>query len=353
MNRRSFVKSSVSVAALSAFPAGLAAMAAPQGAKARIKIGFLGMAHSHAMGKLKVVKESAEFDLIGIAEESTSEISNLKFEISRDVKVLPRDELFNTCSVVAVESAVRDHARHAKLALEAGKHVHLEKPPADNLKEFQELVSLARQKKLLLQTGYMWRYHPGFIAAIQAAKEGWLGDVYLVRATMNSHVAADRRPEWALFKGGAMFELGSHLVDAVVRLLGRPKSVTPFLKKHGNFEDSLADNTAAVLEFAKATAIITSSTLQPNAGEHRFFEILGTNGTALLKPIEPPTLQIDLAKAAGPYAAKNQTVSLPPYRRYVGDFAELAQAVRGERSLSVSLEEELLVQETLMRACQM
>lgn len=341
MNRRLFLASSIGLAG---------ALRAATDAKPKIKIGFLGVAHSHAAGKLKVVQESSDFELVGISEESDKLREQYR---SMGIKLLSQDELFNACSVVAVESAVRDHASHAKIALSAGKHVHVEKPPAATLKEFQEIISLAEKKRLLLQTGYMWRYNPGVAAAIHAAKSGWLGEIYLVRATMNSHIAADRRPEWAEFKGGAMFELGSHLIDAVVRLLGRPESVTPFLKKHGAFDDNLADNTAAVLEYPRATAIITSATLQPNSSEHRFFEILGTNGTALLKPIEPPTLLIDLLKPAGPYAAKTQTLTFPPYRRYVDDFAELVQAVRGEKPLSVSLKQELLVHETLVRACHM
>jgi predicted dehydrogenase len=350
MDRRSFVKSGINIAALSLFPGTLGAVAAERPVKPKIKIGFLGVSHSHARGKLKVVQELSDFELIGISEESQKAHEPYG---TMDVKFLSPDQLFDACAVVAVESAVRDHAQHAKLALQAGKHVHLEKPPADNLKEFQELVSLAQTKRLLLQTGYMWRYHPGFMTAMEAAKQGWLGKVYLVRATMNSDVAADRRSEWAEFKGGAMFELGSHLIDAAVRLLGRPKNVTPLLKNHGEFNDELADNTVAVLEFSDATAIITSSTLQPNAGEHRFFEILGTNGTVLLQPIEPGVLRIDLAKPAGPYVAGNQTVPLRPYRRYETDFTELAKAVRGEQPLSVSLPEELLVHETLMRVCAM
>ena len=150
-----------------------------------------------------------------------------------------------------------------------------------------------------------------------------------------------------------MFELGCHLIDPIVRLLGRPKGMVPLLKKHGDFPDNLADNNVVAFEFKKALAIVTSATLQPNAGTHRLFEILGTNGTATLKPIEPPTFQIDLAKAAGPYTSGKQTVPMPDYRRYVGDFAELAAAVRGQRPLSVSLDEELLVQETVVRACEM
>ena len=350
MNRRSFLKSTVALAAAAPFAGPVSTADAAPALNARIKIGFLGVAHSHAMEKVKVIRESPVYELAGICEDS-EKIRELYGNMG--VKFLSEEALFKDCAVVAVESAVRDHARHAKRALEAGKHVHVEKPPADSLAAFQELVSLAREQKRLLQVGYMWRYNPGFVTALEIARKGWLGDVYLVRGTIGTTLAADRRPEWAEFKGGTMFELGCHFIDPMVRLLGRPDSVTSFLRKDGKFTDNLADNTIAVFGFRNATGIATSATLGPNAGPNRFFEILGTNGTALLKPLEPPTLQVDLAKAAGSYAAGNQIVKFPPYRRYVGDFAELAEAVRGERPLSASLEEELAVQETLIRACEM
>jgi predicted dehydrogenase len=51
------------------------------------------------------------------------------------VTLLSRDEILSEKSiqVVAVESTVKDHSAHARLVLQAGKHVHVEKPPADDL----------------------------------------------------------------------------------------------------------------------------------------------------------------------------------------------------------------------------
>jgi hypothetical protein len=69
----------------------------------------------------------------------------------------------------------------------------------------------------------------------------------------------------------------------------------------------------------------------------------------VVRPIEPPSLHIDLNSASGPYKAGPQTLSYS-YTRYVGDFVELAAAVRGERKLPVTAEEDVLVQETLLRA---
>jgi predicted dehydrogenase len=309
---------------------GLAATAAGD----RIRIGFLGSSHSHAAEKIRVVRESPRWELVSIAED---------------------DRLLADASirVIAVESGVKHHARHARLALEAGKHVHLEKPPSDNMRELRDIVALARRKNLLVQMGYMWRYHPGFHALLEAARQGWLGEIYLVRGTMNDLVEPERRPNWNLFRGGQMFEQGGHLIDPLVRLMGRPTRITPFLGSHGSFTDKMADNTAAVFEYPRALGVITASVLQPNANPHRSFEVFGSAGTAVLRPIEPGTLVIDLVKAAGPYAAGRQSVKLAPFRRYVGEFDELAEAVRAGRPLAITPEEDLKVHEALLRASQM
>jgi predicted dehydrogenase len=105
----------------------------------------------------------------------------------------------------------------------------------------------------------------------------------------------------------------------------------------------------AVLEYDHAMAVLINTALQPGGAPPRSFEVQGANGVAALQPIEPPTLTLDLAKAAGPYQKGAQKVPLPPYQRYEADLAELAAAVRGERALAVSLDEELLVAETVLR----
>ncbi len=303
-------------------------------ARAPIGIGFIGTSHSHGKAKVETVRANADYKLIGTTDE------------------MPREALLRHADiqVIAVESQNKDHGRDGIAVLEAGKHLHLEKIPADNKRDFARIVELARRKQRLVQVGYMWRYHPGINLALEAARSGWLGDVYLIRAAIGNQLEAARRPEWAEFKGGVMFELGCHVIDPIVRLLGKPTKVTPVLNKHGKFSDSLNDNTAAVLEFGNAMAIVNASNLQPNSGRYRAFEVHGTNGAVIVNPIEPPGVVVDLAKAAGPYKAGKQTMPMPPYKRYVDDFIELAAALRGEAKLRVTLEEDLLVQDVVLAA---
>jgi len=346
MNRRQFLTATAAAVATLATPRPLRAAES----RRRLKAGFLGGAHSHAPEKWRLVRASPDYELVGMAEDSPA--VRAQFE-RQGARFLTPEALITASDVVFVESAVADHARHARQVLAAGKHTHVEKPPADNLADVEEMVRRARQHHVLMQVGYMWRYHPGFAAIFEAVQRGWLGEVYLVRGMIGNQLAADRRPEWAQFRGGGLFELGSHLIDALIRLLGEPVSVTPFLRQHGDFSDNLKDHNVAVFDFPRATGVIHNSTLQTNASRQRAFEVFGTQGSAMLRPIEPPALEIELARAAGPYSAGAQTVPMPKYDRYVGDLVELAAAIRGERALSVTLDEELRVQRWLLKACGM
>ena len=343
MQRRDFISAAVSATAVLSAPNALRAAAAP----ARIPIGFLGATYSHGPAKIELAMKSPDWEFVGVCDPTPA---GRQICAKLGARLIVQDELFARARVVAVESEIRDHAAHALLALRAGKHVHLEKPCAATLANARAVFGLAREKNLLVQGGFMWRYHPGFRAIFEAVRAGWLGDIYLVRGFVANTLNAERRKEWAEFAGGSMFELGSHLIDAATRLLGPPKSVTPFLGRHGKFDDTLRDNNLAVLDYARARAVVFNTALQAGGTPQRSFEVLGTQGTATLMPIEGGKLTFDLGVAAGPYKKGPQEIPLPAYRRYVDDFIELAAAVRGEKRLSVSLEEELLVAETVLRA---
>jgi len=317
--------------------------------KPPVSIGFLGISHSHAEGKLAVVQASPAWRIAAVAE---TDPKLQEFAKSKGIPVVSRQELLHHPDVqaIAVESAVRDHAPDGLAVIEAGKHLHLEKAPADTMAGFQKIVDLARKKNLLVQVGYMWRYHPGIMKAIEAGRNGWLGDIYLVRATIGNQLAVKRRPEWGEFAGGNMFELGGHVIDPVVRLMGKPREIRPFLRRDGKFDDKLMDNTLAVFQWDKAMGIVHGSNLQPDSSRYRAFEVHGTNGCAIVQPIDTPVLTVDLERPAGPYEKGIQKLPLPKYERYVDDMAEFAAALRGETRLRTTYDEDLMVHEALLRA---
>ncbi len=339
MNRRSFV-----VGAAAAF-----AQAQPQAQPgSRVRIAFLGASHPHASAKVAITAKSADWDLVGVWEPDSAVMARYA---RNGVKSLAKSQILDDSSipVVVVDSDIPEHASLGLEALKVGKHIHLEKQPATNLEGLRQVLDLAARKQLVVQIGYMWRHNPAINAALEAARAGWLGQIFFVRGTMDTEIDEASRRLYKRFKGGQMFDLGGHMIDPMVRLMGRPERVTPFLRHDGPPDDGLQDNTLAVFEWQRAMGSYETASMHPRHSRYRALEFTGTLGTAVVRPVEPPSLIMDLSSDNGPYKAGPQTLSYQ-YTRYVADFQELAAVVRGERKLGINHDTELLVQETLLRA---
>lgn len=349
MTRRQFLHAASAAGTLAPLLPAAAATAPRRIVSGRpIRVGLLGAAHSHARAKWSILQRSAAFECVGVSEADPAVRESWA---APGTRFLDPATLLRTSDAVVVESDVADHARHAFLVLKAGRHLHVEKPPSHRRGDIERMTALARTRGIVLQTGYMWRHHPGLAFIFEAVRAGWLGQVHLVRATIGNALDEARRPEWGRFAGGGLFELGSHQIDAVVRLLGVPTRVTSFLRHDGGWDDRLQDNNLAVLEYPRALAMVCSSNLDPNSGAHREFHVEGDLGSATLRPMEPPVLALELARPAGPWPAGRSTVPLPRYDRYEADLEEFSACIRGEREPGVSLEDEVRVQNTLLRAC--
>jgi predicted dehydrogenase len=330
------------------------AMAGPAAGR-RIRTGLLVTHHGHLDGKLQVMLRSPDYEVVSACEPDEAIRRRRQSQAGfRDLKWVSEEELLADKSIelILVETlAPADAVPYGKKAIAAGKHLHLEKPPGNRMAPFRELVEEARRRRLLLQTGYMWRFHEGIRACIEAARQGWLGHVYMLRGTINTDLTPQAREPLTLYRGGMMFELGCHLIDRVVDLWGRPKAIRSFLRHDTPSNDTLADNTLAVLEYDKAMALVISSTGMPGHTEHRSFELIGTEGTMMVQPVEPGnTLRACFRKACGPYKAGWQEVKFPDQPRYAGDMKELARALKSGQPLQYSYDFELLVHETMLRA---
>ena len=137
----------------------------------KIKIGQIGLGHPHAHGKLDAIRKlSSTYELVGVVEPNHS----LRKSI-RDVRFITEEKLLgsNDLQAVAVETAVEDLAKTATRVIEAGCHLHLDKPAGPNLSDFQKLHQSAASRKLTIQMGYMLRYNPAFSFSLkQSTKVG-------------------------------------------------------------------------------------------------------------------------------------------------------------------------------------
>lgn len=323
------------------------------GARARIKVGQIGTSHAHA-SKLEVFRDSAEYEVVGIVEPSLERRSQVgKERAYADLPWLSRDQLLSTpgLELVLVETAVRDLLDHAEACIDAGKHVHLDKPAGESLSQFTRILQSAARQKLLVQLGYMYRYNPGIVMLRELVREGWFGEIFEVHAVMSKVVDPTARAGLSSYRGGIFFELGCHITDLVVAVLGPPDRVTPFPRQAVRGQDSLFDNMLAVFEYQNATATLKSSAVEVDGGARRHIIVCGTQGSFQVQPLDNPRVELVLDRPRGKFPAGRQAVELPRYTRYVDDAADMARVIRGEKSPLFSHDHELAVQKAVLQAC--
>jgi predicted dehydrogenase len=325
---------------------------ASSAAGGRIKVGQIGVGHAHAT-KLEVYRRSEDYEVVGIVEPDKALRERATGAAAyRDLSWMSEEQLLNLpgLQLVLVETRVRDSLETAGRCIAAGKHVHLDKPAGASLPEYRALLGAAEKQKLLVQMGYMFRYNPAVVLMRKFLGEGWLGDVFEVHTVMSKVVPDAQRRELAEFKGGIMFELGCHVIDLAVGVLGKPQRVRAIPRKSGLQDDRLVDNMLAVLEYPQATATVKSSALEVNGGARRHFVVCGARGTFHIQPLDAPNVVYTLDRDQGEYKQGTHEIKFGNYERYVGDAADMARILRGEKECDFPYSHDLAVQETVLLA---
>jgi scyllo-inositol 2-dehydrogenase (NADP+) len=120
------------------------------------------------------------------------------------------------------------HYIMAKQALEAGKHILVEKPFTRTSEEAKELISLAKAKNLIAYPFQNRRWDSDFLTVQHLIGQGLLGKINYYEANWDryrNYVVADTWKESGDEGTGMLFDLGSHLIDQILVLFGMPQSV--------------------------------------------------------------------------------------------------------------------------------
>lgn len=127
--------------------------------------------------------------------------------------------------VVYVATPHNVHHSCAIMALEAGKHVLIEKPMALNTSQVDDIAEVARRNGLFCMEAMWTLFLPKFDVIDQVLGSGALGDVHTVIADYGEHFAADHRIMRADLAGGPLLDLGTYLVMLATHVLGVPDRV--------------------------------------------------------------------------------------------------------------------------------
>lgn len=191
--------------------------------------------------------------------------------------------------VIAAPNAT--HATLARAALQAGKHVVVDKPFTLELSEARELAALAASSGQLLSVFHNRRWDSDYLGVKRAIEEGLIGEVM----HFESHFDRFRpqvRARWReqdLPGSGIWYDLGPHLVDQALQLFGTPERVIASLatqREHGEANDWAH----VLLEYGERRAILHAGMLVAGGGAR--FTVHGVHGSLVKRNADRQETQL-------------------------------------------------------------
>ena len=210
-------------------------MAAKQFGVGVVGYGFMGKMHTYAYKSLPVYYDPppADIRLVGVCTsrqetaQKAVEHGGFEFGTTDYRELIERDDIhiINCC-------APNDLHKDVLLrALAAGKHIYCDKPLTMNVAEAQEVMDAVGETGVVHQMAFQYRFMPAMIRARQLIDEGILGEPMSFRVAYlhSGYIDPNRPMSWRLDKkrggGGALFDMGSHVLDLVRFLLGDCREV--------------------------------------------------------------------------------------------------------------------------------
>lgn len=225
-----------------------------------------------------LLKVNPGFEVVAVFERS----KKLSHELFPDAQIVRSyaDILGdNEIELVVVNTPDALHFEMAKAALEAGKHVVVEKPATLFSAETEELIRLAASRKRVFTVFQNRRWDADFRtvqAVVQEAKYGRLIEFESHFDRYRTYIAPDTWKESGDEYTGVLYNLGSHMVDQAVVLFGKPQAVTAHLKTVRN-KGVVSDYYDIRLEYNGFSALLKCSYLVKVPGPR--YTIHGEYGT--------------------------------------------------------------------------
>ena len=197
-----------------------------------IKTGLVGFGLGGRSFHAPFITTNQNYALVSVVERKTSN-SIEKYpwiKIARSVEEMVKDE---SIDLIVITTPNETHFPFGKLALEAGKHVVLDKPMTVTGKEAKTLIDLSKQKGKILSVYQSRRYASDALTIKALLARNVLGDIHEFEAQYNRY-RPEMKNSWketAVPGSGILYDLGPHLIDQSLDLFGFPKAITADIRK--------------------------------------------------------------------------------------------------------------------------
>ncbi|MER2493157.1 oxidoreductase [Catenovulum sediminis] len=192
-----------------------------------IKTAIVGYGFSAKTFHLPFITTLPELSLCAISSSQqqlvTTEQPQAKYFASAEAMLEQSD-----AELVIITAPNNVHFKLAKLALENGKHVIVEKPFVLDVADGETLVKLAKDKGLKLSVFHNRRWDGDFLTIQKLIADHKIGEIKHFEAHFDRFrpTVRDRWREQSTEGGGILFDLGPHLLDQALQLFGKPTAIT-------------------------------------------------------------------------------------------------------------------------------
>lgn len=257
-------------------------MQPPPTSIAIVGFGRIGAAHAEWLGRINGVRLARVIDPTP-ARRALAEQYGI--ESGDDIRRAWDDPAIDA---VLIASPTSMHFDHAAAALEAGKHVMVEKPMTLDAVQASQLIELAQRHQRVLSVFHNRRWDLDYLTLKSAIEAGLLGRLINIESRLHQWAscvgpaAREWRPNWrneAAFGGGGLFDWGSHFVDQIIRLIPAAP-VRVYAQLRGNVWSSDCDDFCRIVIDFEGGAVgmveINTTTTHPGPRWH----VDGTRGSA-------------------------------------------------------------------------
>lgn len=303
--------------------------------------GFMGKMHGHAYRSLGFYYDPAPAKVVlaGVATHREASWQRAVEEWGYEFGTTDYRKLCARPEIDIIDCCVPNYLHRDVLlcALENGKHVYMDKPLCNTLDEAREMAAAATaHPECITQMTFQYRFVPALLRAKEIIEAGALGQVFSARVGYlhAGYVNPNRPYSWRLDvaksgRGGALFDLGAHVVDLTRHLLGefsevlhlsetfikeRPLKDDPTTKMPVNVDD------VSILTFRLANGgigTLESSRLATGVQDEVRFEAHGSKGGLRFNLMQPNFLEFyDGTLPEGPYGADRGFKALECVARY-------------------------------------
>ena len=278
----------------------------------------------------------------GVATTRLETAEQAASEIGCDFFTADYRELLARKDIDAVDICTPNNSHYdiVLAAAAAGMHIYCEKPLAMNAGEAQAMAQAVESAGVKGQLTFNFRFFPAIARARQLIAEGFLGEVFSFRGRYHrsSYISRDKPLSWRLQReatgGGALFDLGSHILDLLYYLLGdfdsvfgtldtliKDRPVAPGAAERGRVDvDDIALLHARLRDGGLGTVEI--SRMGTGATNDLCLEIFGESGAIRFDLAEPAWLYVyDAREADSPQGGQRGFRKIEAASRYEGQRA--------------------------------